>query len=112
MKKENFKIITKATGMKNLIYEDSSCYVYCNVADYRDEVLWVGIISIQDKKNMTNIQLKTIQKDELFRRINYLSTRELHKQVYTNDFGLVNLKPHSLEQPLLDWRCSDENNKN
>jgi len=104
MSKENFKIMRKSNENKNLIYEDSSCIVYCNVADFRDEVCWTTILSVQDKKNTQQLKLTAEQKLEVYRRINYSMLKDLNKHIYVTESGIIEEKPQSLEIPLLDWK--------
>jgi len=100
---ENFKIITKATEKDNLIYSDSSCIVYCNVADFRDDIFWTVILWAQNNKNTQQVKLTSEQVIEVYRRINYLTLKELSKQVYVSTLGWIEEIPQSFEAPLLDW---------
>lgn len=104
MEIENFKIIRKAEDMNNLIYEDSSCYVYCNVADYRDKVLWTVILSAWNRITEQDIELTKNQKNEVYKRINYSTVNDLNKQLYVDKLGMIEQAPESLTIPLLDWR--------
>lgn len=104
MSKEQFQIMTTATEKENLIYSDPSCIVYCNVADFRDDSFWTVILWSEDKKDNQQIKLTNVQVLEVYRRINYLTVKELGKQIYVSKFGFIEDAPISLEIPLLDWK--------
>ena len=104
MCKENFKIMRKSNENKNTIYEDSSCIVNCNVADFRDEVYWTIILSSHNKETRQQIPLTNEQELEVYRRINYLILRNLNKQIYVTKLRVIRDAPQSLEIPLLDWK--------
>lgn len=104
MSKEKFQIMTKATEKENLIYSDSSCIVYCNVADFRDDSFWTVILWLENKKDNQQIKLTNVQVLEVYKRINYLTVKELSKQIYVSKLGLIEDAPMSLEIPILDWK--------
>lgn len=104
MSKEKFQIMTKATEKENLIYSDSSCIVYCNVADFRDDSFWTIILWSENKKDNQQIKLTNVQVLEVYKRINYLTVKELSKQIYVSKLGLIEDAPMSLEIPILDWK--------
>ncbi|WP_206913515.1 hypothetical protein IGL98_003469 [Enterococcus sp. DIV0840] len=104
MSKEKFQIMTKATEKENLIYSDSSCIVYCNVADFRDDSFWTIILWSENKKDKQQIKLTNVQVLEVYKRINYLTVKELSKQIYVSKLGLIEDAPMSLEIPILDWK--------
>lgn len=104
MSKEKFQIMTKATEKENLIYSDSSCIVYCNVADFRDDSFWTVILWSENKKDNQQIKLTNVQVLEVYKRINYLTVKELSKQIYVSKLGLIEDAPMSLEIPILDWK--------
>ncbi|ALS36600.1 hypothetical protein ABID30_003133 [Enterococcus rotai] len=104
MGKEKFQIMTKATEKENLIYSDSSCIVYCNVADFRDDIFWTVILWTENKKNTQQIKITNEQVLEVYKRINYLTVKELSKQVYVSRLGFIEEAPQSLDVPLLDWK--------
>lgn len=104
MSKEKFQIMTKATEKENLIYSDSSCIVYCNVADFRDDSFWTIILWSENKKDNQQIKLTNVQVLEIYKRINYLTVKELSKQIYVSKLGLIEDAPMSLEIPILDWK--------
>lgn len=104
MGKENFKIMRKSTENKNTIYEDPSCIVNRNVADFRDEVYWTIILSVHTNEIMQQIQLTNEQELEVYRGINYLTLKDLNKQIYVSRLGFIEEAPQSLDVPLLDWK--------
>ncbi|MBO0447638.1 hypothetical protein JZO78_14995 [Enterococcus ureilyticus] len=104
MSKEKFQIMTKATEKENLIYSDSSCIVYCNVADFRDDSFWTIILWSENKKDNQQIKLTNVQVLEVYKRINYLTVKELSKQIYVSKLGLIEDAPMSLEIPILEWK--------
>lgn len=104
MGKENFKIMRKSNENKNTIYEDPSCIVNCNVADFRDEVYWTIILSAHTNETIQQVQLTNEQELEVYRRINYLTLKDLNKQIYVSRLGFIEEAPQSLDVPLLDWK--------
>ncbi|MGC6768035.1 hypothetical protein [Enterococcus sp. LJL51] len=78
MNSENFSIHTRQNERDNLIYEDVSCVINCNIADFRDEVYWILILSVKDKRNNNDSQLTLPQHQEVLRRINYLTIKKMN----------------------------------
>ncbi|MHC5215100.1 hypothetical protein ACYSNR_00425 [Enterococcus sp. LJL128] len=102
MTNENFNVITKYNEKINLLYEDLSCIAYCNVVDFRDEVLWVGLSYVENKLTKKNVKLNSKQNKELFRRINYMTIKKMNKQVYEESLDFIEEPPHDLNTPLLE----------
>ncbi|MGC6768026.1 hypothetical protein [Enterococcus sp. LJL51] len=98
--KERFTIVINSSEKSNLIYKDLSCEVYCNVADFRDNVYWT--ILLKAEKDGEKIGLTVKQKEEVYRRINYLSMKKSNKQVYVDELGFIEEPPYDLETLLLE----------
>ncbi|MBU3102411.1 MULTISPECIES: hypothetical protein [Clostridium] len=64
---EKFKAGTN--GMHNLEYEDMSCLISLPTADVRDEVLWVSIEKVLDKRQDLETKLSKTQRYEVIKRV-------------------------------------------
>ncbi|WP_026907685.1 hypothetical protein [Paucisalibacillus globulus] len=100
------RIIT-TDGLKTLIYEDTSCKVICNVADFRDPTWWIDIIKIVDKRNNESYPpFKSDKQLEIYQLIALeLGNKHGIKEIYTSKFDLIqfdDVKPleKQLEKPL------------
>lgn len=75
-------------GIKTIVYEDISCKVSCNVADFRDPVWWLGIMYVYDKKKNENIKVDREKKKEIYQKIEqHLSVDHNIHEIYTTEFG-------------------------
>ncbi|MBN8209826.1 hypothetical protein JI666_13800 [Bacillus sp. NTK071] len=82
--------ITKTDGIDTLTYEDNSCDVECNVADFRDQIWWISIIKVVSKKSGSPITLTTSKQLELLQRIEFdLGSRHGIKEIYSSIFGVI-----------------------
>jgi hypothetical protein len=54
-------------GIDTLMYEDISCIVTCNVADFRDSVWWVTILTVFDKGKQLNVLLNGDKQLEVYK---------------------------------------------
>ncbi|MGC6768021.1 hypothetical protein [Enterococcus sp. LJL51] len=102
MTNKNFSIITTPKEHDNLMYEDASCVIKCNIADFRDEVYWILLLSVKDKKTDDYCQLTSFQQAEILRRINYWTLKEYKRQLFETEAGFIETAPDNLEVPLLE----------
>lgn len=95
-------ISTVSNGDENLIYEDSSCKVVCNVSDFRDTTWWVTILEVYDKEKNRPILLTNKKLMEAYQRITSEVNKQGMKEIYTTKFGFIRVvKDISYEKPLL-----------
>ncbi|KHL92376.1 hypothetical protein QW71_29465 [Paenibacillus sp. IHB B 3415] len=84
-------------GINQLFYEDSSCRVFINVADFRDEIWWTTIIKAVNKKSDEVEKINNQQKIEIYRRI--CAHKKLHSTfgIMTSEFKLVEAEMSSID---------------